>query len=88
MHTMVTSFITLIGCSFIVCLILITPIELQELCIKLAFPSQIRYWLLGVRFSLRYNLPSGWNATMKLHFFSDQSSLVLPNNVSCLQMLQ
>ena len=60
----------------------ISPFELS------AFPSQIRYWLLGVRFSLRYNLPSGWNATMKLQFFSGpSSSLVLCNNVSCLQIL-
>lgn len=43
MHTVVTSFIMLIGCSFIVCLILITPIELQELCIKLALLSSLHF---------------------------------------------
>ena len=63
----VPSLVMLIGFSFIVHLNLMTPPELQELCIKLALLSSLhfhsRYWLYRVRFSLKYNLTSGWNAS-------------------------
>ena len=62
----VPSLVMMIGVSFIVCFIL----ELQELCIKLALLSYLhfhpRYWLYGVRSSLKYNLTSGWNASEEL----------------------
>ena len=69
----VPSLVMLIGRSFIVCLKLMTPLELQELCIKLALLNSLhfypRYWLYGVRLSLKYNLISWWNASVELSIF-------------------
>ena len=67
------SLVMLIGRSFIFRLKMMTPPELQELCIKLALLNSLhfhlRYWLYGVRFSLKYNLTSWWNASEELSIF-------------------
>ena len=68
----VASLVMLIGHLFIVCLNLMTTLELQELCIKLLLSSlhfHPRFWLYRARFSLKYNLTSRWNASKELSIF-------------------